>query len=114
MTGPLGRRVLRFDSHFVAEGCGGGWRRKIKRGAPDGAGCVERLCSLRSRGLSGLRLLRVVVSPSAMNMKSALRAIGHACGVRVLKIDGAFAPRVLSLTAAAPLRVMVVPYRAQV
>ena len=76
MTGPKGPKVLkvlRFDSPVGAEGCGGGWRRKIKRGAPDGAGCIEGLCSLRSRGLSGLRLLRVVVSPSAMNMKSALR-----------------------------------------
>ena len=38
-TGPLGRRVLRFDGDYAAEGCGGGfaaskkgrgWRRRLR------------------------------------------------------------------------------------
>ena len=67
------QRVQKVQRGRLKGAKGRGWRRKIKRGAPDGAGCIEGLCSLRSRGLSGLWLLRVVVSPSAMNMKSALR-----------------------------------------
>ena len=27
--GPRVLKVLRFDSHYVAEGCGGGWRRSL-------------------------------------------------------------------------------------
>ena len=30
----MGRRVLRFDSGFAAEGCGGGWLRNIRE-APE-------------------------------------------------------------------------------
>ncbi|WP_298025999.1 hypothetical protein, partial [uncultured Dialister sp.] len=47
-TGPLGRRVLRFDGDYAAEGCGGGfaaskkggrgWRRRL--GPTASAGCV--------------------------------------------------------------------------
>ena len=34
LTGPMGRRVLKFDGAFGPEGCGGGWRRKFyKKGA---------------------------------------------------------------------------------
>ena len=47
-----------------SKGGSGGLRRKIKGGAPDGAGCVEGLCSLRSRGDSGFAAEgKVVASP---------------------------------------------------
>ena len=52
---PGGRRVLRFDGAFGPEGCGSALRAQIikKGGAANAAGCVERLCSLRSGGDSG-------------------------------------------------------------
>lgn len=62
LTGPMGRRVLKFDGAFGPEGCGGGFA----------AGCVEGL----HRFAQGQRPFgpRVVVSPlRAMNIKSALR-----------------------------------------
>ena len=62
LTGPMGRRVLKFDGAFGPKGCGGGFA----------AGCVEGL----HRFAQGQRPFgpRVVVSPlRAMNIKSALR-----------------------------------------
>ena len=54
LTGPMGRRVLKFDEAFGPEGCGGGSAASfIKKGRGFAAGCVERLCSLCSGGDSG-------------------------------------------------------------
>ena len=62
-TGPLGRRVLRFDGDYAAEGCGGGFAASKKGGArlaPQvGADCVGRLCRKGQRPFGP----RVVVSP---------------------------------------------------
>ena len=68
-----------------AEGCGGGWRRSIKRGAPVGAGCVEGLCFKGRRkvlkfdrpmaggfsGLTGPLGPRVVVAAGAAGFRRA-------------------------------------------
>ena len=44
LTGPMGRRVLKFDGAFGPEGCGGGFAADYKkRGAAGAAGCVEGL-----------------------------------------------------------------------
>ena len=50
MTGPMGRRVLKFDGAFGPEGCGGGFA----------AGCVEGLCKkvLRFDRPLGRRVLK--------------------------------------------------------
>ena len=48
---PDSRKVLRFDSPYGAEGGGGALGAQIlkKKGTAAAAGCVEWLCSLRSR-----------------------------------------------------------------
>lgn len=65
LTGPMGRRVLKFDGAFGPEGCGGGFA----------AGCVEGLHRF-AQGATAASPLRVVVSPlRAMLIKSALREL---------------------------------------
>ena len=56
LTGPMGRKVLRFDGALGPEGCGSGFAADFEeKGRGFAAGCVEGLCSLRSGGdsLSG-------------------------------------------------------------
>ena len=67
--GPSGPRVLRFDSGFAAEGCGGGhWTAPL-------ALKVQRVQKVQ----------RVVVSPyRAISMKSALRTFLPAPLARIL------------------------------
>lgn len=65
LTGPMGRRVLKFDGAFGPKGCGGGFA----------AGCVEGLHRF-AQGATAASPLRVVVSPlRAMLIKSALREL---------------------------------------
>ena len=45
MTGPMGRRVLRFDGGCVAESCGGG---------------IGHACGVRVDGPGGPKVLRVL------------------------------------------------------
>ena len=50
MDGPSAQGFLSLTA-LRAEGCGGGFAAELKKGdAADAAGCVEGLCSLRSRG----------------------------------------------------------------
>lgn len=63
LTGPMGRRVLKFDGAFGPEGCGGGFA----------AGCVEGLHRF-AQGATAASPLRVADCRSAaMLIKSALR-----------------------------------------
>lgn len=63
LTGPMGRRVLKFDGAFGPEGCGGGFA----------AGCVEWLHRF-AQGATAASPLRVADCRSAaMLIKSALR-----------------------------------------
>ena len=44
MTGPMGRKVLKFDGAFGPEGGGGGFAADSKKGGAAGAaGCAEGL-----------------------------------------------------------------------
>ncbi len=74
LTGPMGRRVLKFDGAFGPEGCDGnfaadfikkgrGWRRRLCR----------RVASLRSGGDSGCGAEGGGLPLRAMLIKSALR-----------------------------------------
>lgn len=65
LTGPMGRRVLKFDGAFGPEGCGGGFA----------AGCVEGLHRF-AQGATAASPLRVADCRSAaMLIKSALREL---------------------------------------
>lgn len=65
LTGPMGRRVLKFDGAFGPEGCGGGFA----------AGCVEGLHPF-AQGATAASPLRVADCRSAaMLIKSALREL---------------------------------------
>lgn len=65
LTGPMGRRVLKFDGAFGPKGCGGGFA----------AGCVEGLHRF-AQGATAASPLRVADCRSAaMLIKSALREL---------------------------------------
>ena len=50
LTGPAGRRVLKFDSGFAAEGCGGRFAANKKRDVPDGGGLCRRFVFADAQG----------------------------------------------------------------
>ena len=62
----MGRRVLRFDSGFAAEGCGGGWRRNIREAPEPSCGReygMSDICRLIVCRLPAGRYLPAMVSP---------------------------------------------------
>ena len=65
LTGPMGRRVLKFDGAFGPKGCGGGFA----------AGCVEGLHRFAQGATAASPLRGADCRSAAMLIKSALREL---------------------------------------